>query len=144
MVIHPQSAIHSMVEYADGSIMAQLGPADMRLPINIPGLSGTIACLSSTGFFNWGEWILPRRIQGFCAGPVYEAGKAGGTMPAVMNAANELAVAFGAGIGFTDIPRRWLAMGHHQNEGIITEPTLMKSWPPTDGCVGFSWLRIGR
>lgn len=154
VVIHPQSAIHSMVEYADGSIMAQLGPADMRLPIQYAlvypeRLPNNFHRLD---FFQLGRMdFAPPDTRRFPAlALAYEAGKAGGTMPAVMNAANELAVAafLARRIGFTDIPRMVeLAMGHHQNEGIITEPTLDEVLA-ADGWVRSqfeSWLRgIGR
>ena len=109
IVVHPQSVIHSMVEYRDGSTLAQLGPSDMRVPI--------AACLA---------W--PRRMDGPCA-PLdlpalgeltffdpdedrfpatrlaREAAEAGGAAPSVLNAANEVAVAaFLAGqIAFTQI-----------------------------------------
>ncbi|HEY3347030.1 MAG TPA: 1-deoxy-D-xylulose-5-phosphate reductoisomerase [Nitrospirota bacterium] len=109
VLIHPQSIIHSMVEYHDGSVIAQLGVPDMRMPISyalgyparlkkdIPGLDlGRVATLT------FGEPDLERFP---CLGYAFEALKAGGTMPAVLNAANEAAVqAFLDGnIGYMDI-----------------------------------------
>jgi 1-deoxy-D-xylulose-5-phosphate reductoisomerase len=109
VVIHPQSIIHSMVEFVDGSVMAQMGVPDMTLPIqyallhprrfagSVPGLQWPVRDLT------FEEPDLERFPSLALA---YEAGRAGGTMPAVMNAANEVAVAaFLAGkIGFTAIP----------------------------------------
>ncbi len=108
--IHPQSIIHSMVEYIDGSIIAQLGVADMRGPISYAlsypeRLPRTDSCLD---LFEVGNLtFIPPDFEKFpnlklaC-----EAGKKGGTMPAVLNASNEVAVdAFIAGkIGFMDMP----------------------------------------
>ena len=109
IVVHPQSVIHSLVEYRDGSTLAQLGPADMRVPI--------ASCLA---------W--PRRMDGPCAPldlPMLgeltffapdeehfpatrlarEAAQAGGAAPAILNAANEVAVAayLKGQIAFTEI-----------------------------------------
>ena len=97
VVIHPQSTVHSMVEYEDGSILAQLGAPDMRTPIahalawperidsGVPGL----------------DFSQPLRLdfeppdfgRAPCLRLGYEAARAGGTVPAVLNAANEVAVA---------------------------------------------------
>lgn len=97
VVIHPQSIIHSMVEYIDGSIIAQIGVHDMRVPIqyalSYPKRinSGEYAFLDliKTGAFTFFEPDTKRFPALLYA---YEAGKIGGTMPAVMNAANEVAV----------------------------------------------------
>lgn len=113
VVIHPQSIIHSMVEYIDGSIIAQLGVHDMRLPIqyalSYPKRleSGDYAFLDlvKVGQFTFYE---PDYERFSCLKYAYEAGKTGGTMPAVMNAANEVAVMeyFLKGkIKFGDIPK---------------------------------------
>ncbi len=110
VVVHPQSIIHSMVEMSDGSVLAQLAPPDMRLPIKyaltyperIPGTGGLSFPEAPPLTFEEPD------IERFPAlGLGYEAGKAGGTMPAVLSAADEVAVeAFLAGrIGFTAIPR---------------------------------------
>lgn len=97
VVIHPQSTIHSMVEFVDASIIAQLGPTDMYLPIqNVlthphrrPNAFKPLdfAALKSLEFFDPDLQRFP------CLGLAYEAARAGGTMPAVLNAANEVAVA---------------------------------------------------
>lgn len=102
VVVHPQSSVHSMVEFTDGSLKAHLGPTDMRIPIQYA--------------FSFPErWDAPTDTQPAtqmedltfeepdmdtfrCLRLAYEAGRAGGTAPAVLNAANEVAVeAFLAG-----------------------------------------------
>jgi 1-deoxy-D-xylulose-5-phosphate reductoisomerase len=97
VLIHPQSIVHSMVEYRDGSVIAQMGVPDMRLPIAY--------ALSYPQRLKRDEETLDLRKVGtltfFQPDPVrfpalrlaYEAVKAGGTMPAVLNGANEMAVA---------------------------------------------------
>ena len=111
VVIHPQSVVHSMVRYQDGSIIAQLGIADMRIPIAyalaFPNrLKGSWRALDLTqhGELNF----LPVEKRRFPAlSLAYEALREGGTMPAVLNAANEIAVAafLNGGIGFREIHR---------------------------------------
>jgi 1-deoxy-D-xylulose-5-phosphate reductoisomerase len=111
VVIHPQSVVHSMVRYQDGAIMAQLGIADMRIPIAYAlayphRLKGSWEPLDLTkhGELNF----LPVEKKRFPAlALAYAALIEGGTMPAVLNAANEVAVAaFLAGrIGFREIHR---------------------------------------
>ncbi|MDO4693158.1 MAG: 1-deoxy-D-xylulose-5-phosphate reductoisomerase [Eikenella sp.] len=109
VVIHPQSVIHSMVRYADGSVLAQMGTPDMRTPIAYClGLPERIesgaarldfATLSSLTF------AAPDFQRFPCLKLAYEAMHSGGSAPCVLNAANEVAVAaFLAGrIRFTDI-----------------------------------------
>jgi 1-deoxy-D-xylulose-5-phosphate reductoisomerase len=111
VVIHPQSIVHSMVELNDGSVIAQLGPTDMRLPIQyacsypdrwesaLPSLD-----LTRTGRLDFHTPALDRFP---CLGLAYRALRAGGTLPVVLNAANEVAVeAFlEEKLGFTAIPR---------------------------------------
>jgi 1-deoxy-D-xylulose-5-phosphate reductoisomerase len=110
VLIHPQSVVHSMVEFVDGTVLAQLGVTDMRLPIQyalsyperweaaIPGLD-----------FSKGlrlDFDVPDHARFPCLPLAYRALERGGSMPAVLNAANEEAVAaFLAGrIPFTAIP----------------------------------------
>jgi 1-deoxy-D-xylulose-5-phosphate reductoisomerase len=97
VVIHPQSIIHSMVEFKDGSIMGQIGVHDMRVPIQYAlsypkrFKSGDYAFLDliKVGRFDF----FPPDMETFpCLDYAYYAGKIGGTLPAVMNAANEVAV----------------------------------------------------
>jgi 1-deoxy-D-xylulose-5-phosphate reductoisomerase len=111
VVIHPQSIIHSMVRYQDGAIMAQLGIADMRIPIayalSYPHrLKGGWRPLEVTRQSELN--FLPVEKRRYPALQLaYDAIKIGGTLPAVLNAANEVAVAsFLAGkIGFRQIHR---------------------------------------
>ena len=111
VVIHPQSIVHSMVEYDDGSILAQLGNPDMRTPIahalawperieaGVPPLD--LVAMPPLTF------RTPDRDRFPCLGLAYEALRLGGTAPAVLNAANEVAVAafLDGGLRFTAIPR---------------------------------------
>ncbi|MCS7109386.1 MAG: 1-deoxy-D-xylulose-5-phosphate reductoisomerase [Candidatus Micrarchaeota archaeon] len=132
VVIHPQSIIHSMVEYRDGSIIAQLGVHDMRVPIqyalSYPERfdSGNYAFLDivKVGQLNFFE---PDYKRFPCLMYAYEAGRLGGTMPTVLNAANEVAVVeyFLQGkIKFGDIARAIRhAMNIHKNNH-ITNPNL--------------------
>ena len=94
--IHPQSIVHSMVEYVDGSVIAQLGVPDMRIPIayalsfpeRLPR-SEPFLDLLTAGII---EFFRPDFEKFPSLKLAYEAGKVGGTMPAVLNAANEVAV----------------------------------------------------
>ena len=111
VVVHPQSIVHSMVEYEDGSILAQLGTPDMRTPIahalawpdridsGVPSLdfAASLRLDFEPPDFAWAP----------CLRLGYEAARAGGTSPAVLNAANEVAVAaFLSGrAAFNAIPR---------------------------------------
>ncbi len=111
VVIHPQSIIHSLVELTDGSVIAQLGVADMRLPIQYAltfpeRLESPVERLSLTDVGRL-DFEAPDVDRFPCLRLAYEALVAGGTFPTVLNAANEVAVeAFMQGrIGFTDIPR---------------------------------------
>jgi 1-deoxy-D-xylulose-5-phosphate reductoisomerase len=111
VVIHPQSVVHSMVRYQDGAIMAQLGIADMRIPIayalSYPHrLKGSWKPLDLTrpGELNFLA-VEKKRFPALSL--AYEALREGGTMPAVLNAANEVAVAafLERRIGFREIHR---------------------------------------
>jgi len=111
VVIHPQSIIHSMVEYVDGSVIAQLSPPDMRMAIQFaltyPQRTGNsfpkldLLKLGKLTFESPDYKTFP------CLRLAFDAIRIGGTMPAVMNAANEVAVnAFLSGkISYLDIPR---------------------------------------
>jgi len=97
VVVHPQSIVHSMVEFVDGMVMAQLGAADMRLPIQY-ALTYPDRQNSPFGRLNFWEMrdltFAPPDTETFRGlGLAYAAGRAGGTMPTLMNAANEVAVA---------------------------------------------------
>ena len=111
IVIHPQSIIHSLVEYVDGSVLAQLGNPDMRTPIahalawpeRIESGVKSLDLLEIARL----EFAPPDRRRFPCLDLAYEAAAASGTAPAILNAANEVAVqAFlDRRIGFTDIPQ---------------------------------------
>ena len=110
VVVHPQSVIHSMVEYIDGSILAQLGNPDMRTPIAYglgypERLSSGVSSLDLLTTARL-DFCAPDTIRFPCLRIAYDALNAGGTAPAILNAANEMAVeAFLAEkIGFMDIP----------------------------------------
>jgi len=97
VVVHPQSVIHSMVEYADGSVLAQLGNPDMRTPI-AQALAYPERIDAGVPFLDvFGIGALTFEQPDFERFPglrlAYEALKAGGTVPAILNAANETAVA---------------------------------------------------
>lgn len=96
VVIHPQSIVHSMVEYADGAVISQMGLPDMLHPIqyalSFPERWGNdIPTLDWQKMFEL-HFIPPDKEKFPCLDLAYHAGKTGGTMPAVLNAANEIAV----------------------------------------------------
>ena len=123
IVVHPQSVIHSLVEYRDGSTLAQLGPSDMRVPIasclawprrmDTPCKALDLAALGELTFFAPDEDRFPATRL------ARQAAEAGGAAPAVLNAANEVAVAaFLAGqISFTRI-------------AVLVEQILTRPLPP--------------
>lgn len=97
VVVHPQSCVHSMVEYVDGSVKAHLGVADMRIPIQF-ALSYPHRWESPAAQVDFTqvaplEFLDPDLDTFRCLTLALEAGRAGGTLPCVMNAANEVAVA---------------------------------------------------
>jgi 1-deoxy-D-xylulose-5-phosphate reductoisomerase len=110
VVIHPQSTIHSMVEFVDGSVLAQLGPTDMRMPIQY-ALTYPERVASNQVALDWAklkrldfEKVSTRRFP--CLRLAKEALKKGGALPCALNAADEVAVgAFLAGrLAFLGIP----------------------------------------
>ena len=110
IVVHPQSIIHSMVEFVDGSIVAQLGTADMRQPIQYAltypeRLKTPVAPLDWTAVSRF-DFSLPDRQKFPCIGLAYDAIRMGGTAPAVVNAADEVVVDgfLDRKIPFSDIP----------------------------------------
>ncbi len=130
VVIHPQSIVHSLIELVDGSFLAQLGPADMRLPIQLaltypqrkpnPFSRLDLCNLSELQFYPPDFQLFP------CLALAYEAGKTGGTMPAVLNAANEEAVwSFLAGrISFLEIPRLITKVMNEHMKRVSQRPDL--------------------
>ncbi len=140
VVIHPQSVIHSMVDYTDGSVLAQLGNPDMRTPIAHAlawpeRIDSGVAPLDVIGLARL-EFEAPDldRFPGLRL--AYDAAKQGGTAPAILNAANEVAVeAFLDGrIRFTDIARtiehclNTVSAGPAESiEAILAHDTLARS-----------------
>jgi|TARA_B110000908_G_C10258483_1_gene457332 1-deoxy-D-xylulose-5-phosphate reductoisomerase len=128
IVIHPQSIIHSMVEYTDGSVLAQLGNPDMRTPIahalafpdRIDSGVGSLDIIATARL----DFEAPDYQRFPCLRLATEAAAVGGTAMAVLNAANEVAVdAFLAGsIRFTDIP---LTIEHVLAATTIVEPDTL-------------------
>ena len=128
ILIHPQSVVHSMVEYRDGSTLAQLGPSDMRVPIasalawprrmDTPCAPLDLAAIGELTFLAPDEERFPATRL------AREAAAAGGAAPAVLNAANEVAVAafLGGQIAFTDI-------------SLVVAQTLDRDLPPPPGCL---------
>jgi 1-deoxy-D-xylulose-5-phosphate reductoisomerase len=110
VVIHPQSIIHSMVEFVDGSVKAQLGIPDMKIPIQyaLTYPSRSASKFPRVHFPTLGEMTFfePDGDRFPCLQLAFDALKEGGTIPAVMNAANEVAVAkfLKNEISFMDIP----------------------------------------
>lgn len=111
VVVHPQSIIHSLVEFTDGSVIAQLGWPDMKLPIqyalSYPERWGrAVESLDLVKVANM-SFASPDREKFPCLELAFTAGKSGGIMPCVLNAANEVAVnAFlQEKVAFVDIPR---------------------------------------
>jgi 1-deoxy-D-xylulose-5-phosphate reductoisomerase len=110
VLIHPQSVVHSMVRYRDGSVLAQLGQPDMRTPIAYglawpERIEAGVAPLSLTQLANL-SFTDPELERFPCLSLAFAAAKAGGTAPAVLNAANEIAVAafLDEGLPYLQIP----------------------------------------
>ncbi|MBX3437396.1 MAG: 1-deoxy-D-xylulose-5-phosphate reductoisomerase [Planctomycetaceae bacterium] len=111
VVIHPQSIVHSMVEFNDGSVIAQMSPPDMRLPIQY-ALTYPERAPGITPRLNFGEaqtleFIPPDRELFPALDLGFEVARRGGTCGAVLNAANEIAVSrfLDGDLTFVDIPR---------------------------------------
>ena len=127
VLIHPQSIVHSLVELIDGSVIAQLGITDMRLPIQYAcsypeRWSGSLPALDLARAGRL-EFSPPPLDRFPCLGLAQRALRAGGTLPIVLNAANEVAVAafLERKLGFMAIPRVIDAtMNAHQPEAVST------------------------
>ena len=123
VVVHPQSVVHSMVEYTDGSTIAQLSMPDMRLPIGY-ALGYPSRITTPFGAIDWAatgrlDFMPPDTATFRCLALAYAAGRSGGTAPAFMSACNEIVVeAFLAG----DVP--WLQIAD-------TIEAVMDSYSPT-------------
>ncbi|WP_027363811.1 1-deoxy-D-xylulose-5-phosphate reductoisomerase [Desulfotruncus alcoholivorax] len=139
VVIHPQSIIHSMVEFIDGSVMAQMGVPDMKLPIKY-ALFYPKRQAGDVTRLKWPICDLTFEEPDLGRFPslalAYQAGRTGGTMPAVMNAANEIAVAafLENKVGFTSIPRiveEVMSKHNPVSYNSIEEVLAMDSWSRT-------------
>ena len=125
VVVQPQSAIHSMVEYTDGSVKAHLGTTDMRIPIQF-ALSYPDrweAPVAPLDFRTLGslEFAAPDEKTFRCLALARHAGSVGGTLPCVMNAANEIAVAAflserGSYLGIAECVEA--VMSEHESQGV--------------------------
>jgi 1-deoxy-D-xylulose-5-phosphate reductoisomerase len=111
VLIHPQSIVHSMVEFADGSVKAQLSCPDMRLPIQYALTYPDRPANDSLPRLDWKHFAdltfeMPDTDRFPCLRLAVEAGRQGGTVPAVLCVADEVAVGLflGGRLGFTDIP----------------------------------------
>ncbi len=129
VVVHPQSVIHSMVEYIDGCIIAQLGVPDMRLPIQYALFYPDRKKLSHTEHIDFTKlkeltFEEPDMDTFYGLKLAYEAGSLGGSMPTVYNAANEWAVAqfLQGNISFLSIPE--LIREAMRKHVLIQKPTL--------------------
>jgi 1-deoxy-D-xylulose-5-phosphate reductoisomerase len=132
IVVHPQSIVHSMVELRDGSTLAQLSEPDMRLPIGY-ALGWPDRAASSFGALDWSQPLAltfepPDRSVFRCIDLAYAAGRHGGSAPAWLSAANEVAVgAFLAGAlgwpGIADVVAEtmegWVDDPIDQVEGVL-------------------------
>ena len=128
VVVHPQSIIHSMVQFADGSIKAQMGMPDMRLPIQY-ALTYPQRLPSQFPKFSFDQCLQftfekPDKENFRCLNLAYEAVRLGGNMPCIMNAADEVAVhAFLRGeISFLQIPE--LIEQSMSKTSFVSKPTL--------------------
>ena len=128
VVIHPQSIIHSAVEYVDGGIMAQLGMPDMKLPIQYALFYPDRRALPGkrVDFFALGQLTFEEPDTETFRGlwRAYEAARTGGSLPTVFNAANEKAVSLfiQRKIDFLQIPELIVqSMGHHK---VIENPSV--------------------
>jgi 1-deoxy-D-xylulose-5-phosphate reductoisomerase len=137
VIIHPESIIHSFVEFTDGSVLAQLSPPDMRLPIQY-ALTYPERVPGPTRRLNWSELralhFQQPDLETFPALQLgYEVARRGGTCGAVLNAANEAAVSrFLAGdLRFLEIARACrdvLAHHHYSARATLTELSAIDRW----------------
>ena len=119
VVVHPQSVVHGMVEFRDGAVIAQLSMPDMRLPIGL-ALGAPQRLDEAFGAIDWATlgsltFETPDREAFPCLGLAYEAGRAGGGAPAVLSAANEVAVE-----AFLERRIPWLAIAE-VNRGVLAD-----------------------
>ncbi len=150
VVVHPQSVIHSMVQYCDGSVLAQLGQPDMRTPIayGMAWPQRIDAGVQALDLFSIArlDFEPADEVTFPCLQLARDAFAAGGTMPAVLNAANEVAVAafLREQIRFTDIPLLIAAVMQQHTVQAVTElaPVLEADQWSRD-CAGRWLLQAG-
>jgi 1-deoxy-D-xylulose-5-phosphate reductoisomerase len=128
VVVHPESIVHSLVEFVDGSVLAQLGASDMRIPIQyalgypnrLPGAYNRLNLVEVAAL----HFHAPDLQRFPCLQLCYDAGRTGGTLPTVLNAANEVANGLfrQEKIGFLDIERiNAMVMDRHT---VVGHPSL--------------------
>ena len=133
VVVHPQSIVHSFVEFIDGSLLSQLGEHDMKIPIQYAltypkRKKGIVPCFDFNKYSKL-EFFSPEWGKFPCLGLAYEAAKTGGTLPCFMNAANEVLVErFLEGkISWTQIGKKLeTLMGAHRSEPQESLDTLFE------------------
>jgi 1-deoxy-D-xylulose-5-phosphate reductoisomerase len=129
VLIHPEAAVHSMVEFVDGSVLAQMGVTDMRLPIlyalshprRLPMDASLKLDLTTIGTL---RFLKPDRVKFPCLDLAYEVARRSGSAPCVLSAADEVAVGayLDDKIPFVDIPKIIEnVLTHHRH---IAEPDL--------------------
>ena len=135
VVVHPQSIIHSLVQFTDGSIKAQLGLPDMKLPIQY-ALTFPFRMPNQFprfDFMNYPQFTFeaPDLINFPCLSIAYACSKEGGNRPCIMNAANEVAVAqfLHGKIGFMDIPKM---IEHAVTKLSYSKPTTIQEYLDID------------
>ncbi len=135
VVVHPQSIIHSLVQFTDGSIKAQLGLPDMKLPIQY-ALTYPFRMPNQFprfNFINYPQFTFeaPDLINFPCLSIAYACSKEGGNRPCIMNAANEVAVAqfLHGKIGFMDIPKM---IEHAVTKLPYSKPTTIQEYLDID------------
>ena len=148
VVVQPQSVVHSMVEYEDGAVIAQLGTPDMKLPIQYALYYPQRRYLPGERLDFWSigklEFEKPDTETFGALALAYEAGRAGGSLPTVFNAANEKAVALflERRIGYLEITELIRAcMEEHVN---IPSPTLEEILDTEAGVYAYIDSRLGR
>ena len=124
VVVHPQSLVHALVRFRDGSVKAQVGPHDMRLPILYALEAPRRPTVPLAPLPLEGTWSFsaPDTERFPCLALAYEAGRRGGSAPLALNAADEVAVAafLSGGLRFDHVPR-------------VIERVLDESWPEPSG-----------
>jgi len=148
VVVHPQSVIHSMVEYVDGSVLAQLGNPDMRTPIAYAlGYPDRLESgVSSLDLFKIArlDFELPDTRRFPCLRLAFDALKLNGTAPAIMNAANEIAVAafLDEKIGFTQIPTLIESVLTNSNIQAVTDLDMVVTADQAARAAASEWVLL--